>query len=313
MHQIHFRAKKGGAEMPICTYGVACTRPDCIYRHPEGRRSKAKPSSDANICAHFLQGQCTFGDKCRNRHVYGEEAERIRQRNANTPCRFGSACTTQGCLFRHPPKQPCAYGSKCQNKNCVFVHPDPEVEKALQEMHEAKMVAELSRPSDAIVFPKSEALRRKQEEEAAEAKEFLLEIDAKKHPNVRIPTDVFVESWRLNQAHYDQHSDPYNRLMAVNRTSPKGVIDLHFQTTDEVLTVLLNALNHKIPGFEWEFYDEEQKTLWIVTGAGKHTLQKGRALIFDIVYDYLDRNDYKFRIGRDENGNAGSFVVTLKQ
>jgi len=60
---------------------------------------------------------------------------------------------------------------------------------------------------------------------------------------------------------------------------------------------------------DWDYYDENVKSLWVVTGAGNHTLQKGRALLFDVVLDYLRANHFKFKIAKDINGASGGFLL----
>ena len=77
--------------MPMCSYGIACTRKDCVYKHPP-RPKKATASakkapqgggltvvaprpppaagnrSDKRVCVAYLAGICTFGSYCDNLH-----------------------------------------------------------------------------------------------------------------------------------------------------------------------------------------------------------------------------------------------------
>lgn len=58
-----------------CKFGVACTRTDCIYSHPMGRKfdGSSNLSSSSTLSA------------------------------GTTPCRFGAACFRPDCHFSHPP------------------------------------------------------------------------------------------------------------------------------------------------------------------------------------------------------------------
>jgi len=132
-----------------------------------------------------------------------------------------------------------------------------------------------------------------------------------RHATVRMPPELWVESWRRNPAQYELYADPYERLIAVNSSSPRGVIDLHFQTVDQVVDVLFAALNNAVPGFSWEFFEPEARSLWLVTGIGSHTVQKGRTLIYDVVHDYLEAVGIPFKVAKDNGNNAGGFLITL--
>ena len=88
-------------QMPMCSYGAACTRKDCIYRHPPKAPKEQIVKSD-EICKPYLAGLCAFGSRCHNRHPPREEAEQLRRRYASTACQWGENCRSEGCLFRHP-------------------------------------------------------------------------------------------------------------------------------------------------------------------------------------------------------------------
>jgi hypothetical protein len=89
------------AQLPLCTYGAACTRKGCIYRHPSKAAAAAATKSD-EVCKPFLAGMCGFGHRCHNRHPSEAEVEALRRHYASFPCRFGDECRSQGCLFWHP-------------------------------------------------------------------------------------------------------------------------------------------------------------------------------------------------------------------
>ena len=85
-------------QLPLCTYGAACTRPRCIYRHPP----KGAVRKSEIVCKPFLSGLCEFGSRCQNIHPGPEEADKLRRKYALIACEWGSACKNRGCLYRHP-------------------------------------------------------------------------------------------------------------------------------------------------------------------------------------------------------------------
>ena len=85
-------------QLPLCTYGAACTRPGCIYRHPP----KGAVRKSEIVCKPFLSGLCEFGSTCQNIHPGPEEADKLRRKYALIACEWGSACKNRGCLYRHP-------------------------------------------------------------------------------------------------------------------------------------------------------------------------------------------------------------------
>ena len=91
------RQKKAATLKPRCTYGRACTRKGCIYRHDFD--DEAGPKSQ--VCMPFLTGACLFGRKCRNQHPAQKEVEHLKSKYAQTRCRWGKFCETEGCLYFH--------------------------------------------------------------------------------------------------------------------------------------------------------------------------------------------------------------------
>lgn len=102
------KSKASKREMPMCTYGAACNRRDCIYRHPPKSAKPKPPEPDENapVCMAFVAGWCTFGAHCRNLHVDAQQAEEIRAKCAKTQCTWGWQCTNEACLFSHPEWAP---------------------------------------------------------------------------------------------------------------------------------------------------------------------------------------------------------------
>ena len=101
---VHLSANKkkkhsSKTRMPLCQYGAACTRRDCVYRH-ETRGSEVKKT--AKVCMAFLSGSCQFGRTCFNRHPPPDECATLRAKYRLRACTFGAQCRTAGCLYRHP-------------------------------------------------------------------------------------------------------------------------------------------------------------------------------------------------------------------
>lgn len=78
----------------MCKFGVKCSRLDCTWGHPDGRK---------------IDEPCRFGDRCTNdKCPYGGHASAPAGAPAFDPtvappaCRDGRDCTRVGCRFMHP-------------------------------------------------------------------------------------------------------------------------------------------------------------------------------------------------------------------
>ena len=79
---------------------IPLTGKDCIYRHTASKEPKSNEP-----CMAYLAGICSFSGKaCRKRHPSDDECEKLLQKYALRPCRFGEQCHTEGCLYNHDPK-----------------------------------------------------------------------------------------------------------------------------------------------------------------------------------------------------------------
>jgi hypothetical protein len=102
--------KSKSAKMELCHYGAGCTRRDCFYLHPtrDTTTAAATPaqSKSNEPCLAYLAGQCAFTDTgCRKRHPPPDECQRLVAKYRTRPCRFGSDCQTNGCLYIHPGEE----------------------------------------------------------------------------------------------------------------------------------------------------------------------------------------------------------------
>ena len=84
-------------QMPMCSYGAACNRKGCIYRHPPAppkpaannngggaataaSTARASPSEPEEVCKPFLAGKCHYGNRCYNYHPPEKEADAMRRK-----------------------------------------------------------------------------------------------------------------------------------------------------------------------------------------------------------------------------------------
>lgn len=131
-----------------------------------------------------------------------------------------------------------------------------------------------------------------------------------RHPTIKVPADVWIADYQRNAGVYLQYVDPVEKLLAVNAISPRGVIDLHFQKTSEVVTLFERTIKRCSPELEfWDYYDKDDKSVWVVTGTGNHTTHS-RAYIFDVMLAHLEDEAYKFKIAVN-NGSQGGFLIYL--
>eukprot|EP00515_Schizochytrium_aggregatum_P007559 CAMPEP_0202070714 /NCGR_PEP_ID=MMETSP0964-20121228/1351_1 /ASSEMBLY_ACC=CAM_ASM_000500 /TAXON_ID=4773 /ORGANISM="Schizochytrium aggregatum, Strain ATCC28209" /LENGTH=518 /DNA_ID=CAMNT_0048637619 /DNA_START=154 /DNA_END=1711 /DNA_ORIENTATION=- len=125
---------------------------------------------------------------------------------------------------------------------------------------------------------------------------------------VRVPQVIWTDCANRDAAAF-HITDPVERFNEVNKNHKHpGVMDLHFQTSQTVGTVLDHILSTATP------YSSEggYAYVWLTTGTGHHTTQRLYKL-FDVVRDYLDENEFRYKIGKDSNGHFGAFQVRLKR
>jgi hypothetical protein len=87
--------------MEVCFYGAACSRPNCSFKHEEGKGNYN--SLQVEPCRLDLAGLCyATAETCKKRHLVGDDRIRLIHNMSRTPCRFGLECRTKNCLYRHP-------------------------------------------------------------------------------------------------------------------------------------------------------------------------------------------------------------------
>jgi hypothetical protein len=114
--QSHEKDKSKSTE--VCFYGAACTRPNCAYKHEEGKGNHK--SFQVEPCRLDLAGLCyATAETCKKRHLVGEDRVRLIHNMSRTPCRFGLECRTKNCLYRHPQVPLGESAHSYANEKCV--------------------------------------------------------------------------------------------------------------------------------------------------------------------------------------------------
>jgi len=81
-------------------------------RAERGRTRQVARERDKVCFSYCFRGTCKAGDACPLRHPPKEDAEKIMQNIANTPCREGKDCKRAVCHFKHPPSHQGGAGGK---------------------------------------------------------------------------------------------------------------------------------------------------------------------------------------------------------
>ncbi len=271
---------KGGAsgrrnvaktQMPLCRFGPACTRSDCIYRHP---KKSALPTKRAEgpVCVPFLQGKCVYGSSCYRSHPDAKTVESILSSYRLKPCRFGRTCQTQDCLFQHPaktaeetfeatvdaemtndPSRPLSAFSSAfvpgRGLATTISGGGGAVSSAsAPALARYQAVETLPEHSNVLKLPKTNDLQQREAEKALQVAEDTsyatwLQTQLKALPVAQMSVDQYIQSWkRADPATAFAMRDPFRKLCFVNDpaedTLGRGVVDLHYQTLEGVIPVL---------------------------------------------------------------------------
>ena len=279
--------------MPVCKYGQACNRKDCVFRHPaKSAVAKFEESSesvnDQEVCLPYLASVCAFGERCFYHHPSPSEAEKIRKQLESKWCRFGASCKTNGCLFKHPPQGSCSSSDSSPHSPITTPKRVPTV-VATGPVYRASTAPAATPSFETVPIPKGVYLSY---DDALATQAILIK-------------------------------DPIERFGLVNQqqsAAPEDcfVLDLHFQSCKTVLTVLDQVLPQCIEYLESPL--GQSKNIWLVTGSGRHVplnshQVKGGVLLETVLSAVIARTaDIKLEIsvGTDALGNRGAVRIRKK-
>lgn len=88
---------KAKVQVPECRYGAACTRRDCVFKHPPKPKTvkNAAPEKSDKVCFAFVAGKCAFGRQCHDKHPDEASCQTIKERYAKIDCQWGRNCRTE--------------------------------------------------------------------------------------------------------------------------------------------------------------------------------------------------------------------------
>ena len=276
-----FLKPKKPVDMPVCKYASACSRKDCVFRHPPAKKAPESDPQAAEVCMPFLADMCAFGSDCHNKHPSPSECEKIRAGFLTKWCRFGSTCKTKGCLYRHPnptalldlePKRPAAPTILATGP--VYRHTSP--------------TPPLSPKYEVVPIPIGIYVNY---DEAIASHAFAI-----KDPIERFG---YVNS---QHSQFAFHSDEW------------FVLDLHFQSTRSVQLVLEQVIPQCLEYLE----TCQDKEIWLITGAGNHVPIKSHqvqgGVLFDAVLEAClgAKHDLCVRAGVDTKGNKSAVCIRKK-
>ena len=245
----------------VCKYGSACNRKGCFYKHLKSSMKPLDPlDPSVEICFAYLAGTCSFGARCYNRHPSDDECESIILKLKSKPCRFGRNCYTEGCLYGHDVPESDARTSEPQIKT-----PQAPVVVASGPVFRADSVQETPTISNLPVVKIPDCIWR------------------------TYPDNIAIEAFAIE--------NPLERFAFVNsRAKPAPsiidnegcfVLDLHFQSTKSVMTVLDQIFPQCIKYLSSDF-GTTGNNIWLITGSG-NSVPKGHQVRGGVLYDAVLR------------------------
>mmetsp|Transcript_64982 Transcript_64982/g.209302 ORF Transcript_64982/g.209302 Transcript_64982/m.209302 type:complete len:947 (-) Transcript_64982:12-2852(-) len=271
------KSKAAKVQVPECRYGAACTRRDCIFRHPSKKEKQQAPHQEKTdkICFAFVAGGCAFGRLCHDRHPDEASCRTIRERYGKIDCQWGRNCRTEGCLYQHPSDEPAG----------------------------PAMPQEPARPQPAIFAegPRIVPQQASPEESRVRA----VQATQRQAPK------AISQATDLRDTSAFDIADPLERFLAVNMhntgTQSAALLDLHCQSTQSFASVLDEVLPERLQMFP-------EDGVWIMTGAGQGQSAPSKPLqrsaeghgLFEAVQEYLTQRCYEFTMGP---GTDGAFLV----
>mmetsp|Transcript_56857 Transcript_56857/g.178590 ORF Transcript_56857/g.178590 Transcript_56857/m.178590 type:complete len:916 (-) Transcript_56857:11-2758(-) len=272
------KSKAAKVQVPDCRYGAACTRRDCIFKHPPKQakqQAAAAPKEKTDkVCFAFVAGRCAFGRLCHDRHPDEASCRSIRDRYSRIECQWGRNCRTEGCLYQHPSDEPAG----------------------------PAMPVPVPRPQPAVFAAGPKIVPQQAVPEEARQR------DGSHQAQMQIPKAIAQAADLRDPSTFDI-PDPLERFLAVNAhnsgTQSAALLDLHFQSVQTFQPVLDDVLPERLRMFP-------DDGVWVVTGGGSAASSRGQTQgrgFYDAVHAYLLRNHYDFAIGQGGEGAQGAFFV----
>lgn len=210
------------------------------------------------ICFAYLAGNCSFDSKCFNRHPSDEECDTIISKMGSKPCRFGSNCYTEGCLYNHGA--------------------------VLQDDRAADAV--IKTPQAPVVIASGPIFKADSVHEAPTISNL---------PSVKIPECVWRYYPENIAGDAFGIENPIERFAYVNSKAKPApsivdnegcfVLDLHFQSTKTVQVVLTQIFPQCIKYLSSDF-GTTGNNIWLITGSGS-SVPKGHQARGGVLYDFV--------------------------
>jgi len=273
------KSKAAKVQVPECRYGAACTRRDCIFKHPPKKQAAPVQEKTDKVCFAYVAGRCAFGRLCHDKHPDEASCRTIRDRYAKIDCQWGRNCRTEGCLYQHPSDEPAG----------------------------PAMPLEPAKPQPAVF---AAGPRIVPQQAPAEEPRFKVAHSAPAPMPVPVPKAVS-QAVDLRDVSAFDIADPLERFLAVNAhntgTQSAALLDLHFQSTQTFQSVLDDVLPERLAMFP-------DDGVWIMTGAGGSAPSRPQRRsdcqgLYEAVQEYLVRHRYDFTVGQAGDGHQGGFLV----
>lgn len=102
-----------------CNFGKSCSRYECLYSHPKGRKEKCTDPKCSDL-------DCS---KLHTKECYQARRREQSEASPSQECKHGSGCCNYHCHRVHLEGYPgkCQWGAKCYRFGCPKVHPKERV------------------------------------------------------------------------------------------------------------------------------------------------------------------------------------------
>jgi len=333
--------------MPACSYGSACTRPGCVYRHPakNNKTPSSKPPPppvSTQVCKPFLSESCLYGNRCTNRHPSSEECKELCATFKQRKCMYNATCRSASCLFFHDresnaddaPGQAAKVLKLAFQMESMATHQPPP--KPLPPTFDAWVAAGCETPDPmiwidtvansqripedvyALLFNKRPAAPPSGWAAVAATPATTASLptpssaSAKRQlPSLTIPSFI----WSLNKPPADAfHLPPPDRYAAVNANHALPLPSTKSPGGAGVVDLHFQSLStfSQLLTSHLEAQFSLYSEVWVITGSGHHVAtghQTTGGVLWKAVKELLEESGRKAFIAKDGAGNSGAFLV----